>query len=113
MQLSITSRHCEVTDSMRQYAEEKAGKLTRYYDKITSTDVIIDQESNRHRVELIVHADHKHTFVAHVYAGDYYEAFDLVLDKIGRQLSDYKAKVRNRKKPARSDDVVVDESGTD
>jgi putative sigma-54 modulation protein len=99
LELSITSRRAEMTDSMKEYAEEKVRKLDRYYDRITSTDVIVDQESTeQHRVEIVVRADHKHTFVAHVDAGDFYEAVDLVIDKIGRQLSTHKDKVRNHKK---------------
>jgi putative sigma-54 modulation protein len=85
---------------MRQYAEEKLGKLTRYYDRIESIDVVLDQESTQHRVEVVVRADHKHKFVAHVDAKDFYEAVDLVVDKLERQLTRHKEKVRNRKHPS-------------
>lgn len=100
MQVSVTGRHLETTDSMRQYAEEKAGKLSRYYDRIESIDVVHDQESNQHRVEVVVRADHKNTFVAQVDAGDFYEAVDLVVDKVERQLTRHKEKHRNRKHSA-------------
>lgn len=82
---------------MREYAQGKAGKLARYYDRITSADVVCEQEASRYRVEMVVRADHKHTFVAHVDASDFYEAMDLLVDKMGRQLTDHKDKVRNRK----------------
>jgi putative sigma-54 modulation protein len=99
LELTITSRRADLTNSMKEYAEEKVSKLDRYYDRIISTDVIIDQESaEQHRVEIVVRADHKQTFVAHVDASTFYEAMDLVIDKIGRQLSTHKDKVRNRKK---------------
>ncbi len=99
MQLSVTGRHIEVTGPMRQYAEDKANKLTRFYDRIESIEVVFDQESSRHRVELVVRADHRHTLVAHVDAGDFYEAIDLVSDKMGRQLTKHKEKLRHRKHP--------------
>lgn len=102
MQLSVTGRHIDVTDSMKRYAEEKVEKLTRFYDRIETIDVILDQESSRHRVELVIRADHKHTFVAQVAAGDFYEAVDLVLDKMERQLTKHKEKHRNRKHPSRT-----------
>ena len=101
MQLSVTGRHIETTDAMRRYAEEKAGKLTRFYDRIESIDVILDQEAAKHRVELVVRADHKNTFVAQVDATDFYEAVDLVVDKLERQLIKHKEKYRNRKHPAK------------
>lgn len=102
MQLSVTGRHIETTDSMRRYAEEKASKLARFYDRIMTIDVICDQVANKHRVELVVRADHKNTFVAQVDAGDFYEAVDLVVDKLERQLIKHKEKHRNRKHPART-----------
>ncbi len=86
-----------VTDSMKQYAEEKAGKLTKYYDRIQSIDIILDHIKTVHRVEFVVRAGHKHTFVAQSDAGDFYEAIDLVVDKLSRQLREHKDKTRNRK----------------
>lgn len=97
MQFTITGRHIEISDAMRDYSQGKAGKLTRYYDRITTADLICEQEANQYRVEMVIRADHKHTFVAHVEASDFYEAMDLLVDKMGRQLSDHKSKVRNRK----------------
>lgn len=103
MQVSVTGRHIETTDAMRQYAELKAGKLVRFYDRIERIDVVLDQESNKqHRVEVVVRADHKNTFVAQVDAGDFYEAVDLVVDKLERQLTRHKEKHRNRKHPTRA-----------
>ena len=99
MQLTVTGRHLDVTDPMKKYAEEKAVKLTRYYDRIESIDLVLEQNSNQHQVEILVRTDHKHTFVAKVDAKDYYEAVDLVLDKMVRQLRDHKQQHRNRKHP--------------
>lgn len=99
MQLSVTGRHIAVTDPMKQYAEEKAGKLTRFYDRIHTIDVILDHEKTAHHVEMIIRTDHKHTFVASTNAGDFYEAIDLVVDKLSRQLREHKDKHRNRKHP--------------
>ena len=102
MQVSVTGRHIEVTNSMRRYAEDKASKLTRFYDRIERVDVILGAESTKHRVEIVVRADHGNTFVAQVDAGDFYEAVDLVVDKLERQLTKHKEKHRNRKHPART-----------
>ena len=104
MQVSVTGRHIETTDAMRQYAELKAGKLARFYDRIERIDVVLDrQPSRQHRVEIVARADHKNTFVAQVDAGDFYEAVDLVVDKMERQLTRHKEKHRNRKHPARTE----------
>ena len=102
MQLSVTGRHIEITDPMRQYAEDKATKLTRFYDRIESIDIIFDYESSKHRAEIVVRAAHKNTFVGKVDAGDFYEAVDLVIDKLRHQLIKHKEKRRNRKHLAKT-----------
>ena len=101
MQESLTGRHMETTDSMRQYAEEKLGKLCRYFDRLQSIDIVVDQESTKHRVEVLAHTDHKDTFVAQVDADSFYEAVDIAVDKLERQLTRHKEKLRNRKHPAK------------
>jgi putative sigma-54 modulation protein len=99
VQLSVTGRHIEINDSMREYVEDKSRKLDRFYDRIEAVDIVLDHESLKYRVEVLVRADHKHTFVAQVDAQDFYEAVDLVVDKLGRQLTRHKERFRNRKHP--------------
>lgn len=97
MRFSVTGRHIEITDAMRQYVEGKATRLTRFYDRIESIEVVIAKQGVQNRVEMVVAAAHKHTFVGQVSAGDYYEAIDLVMDKLEGQIRKHKEKVRNRK----------------
>lgn len=101
MHFSITGRHIEISEAMESYAREKSERLQRYYDRIESIEVIINQETTVFRVELVVHTNHRHTFVGQVDAPEYNEAIDLVVDKLERQLVKHKEKVRNRKHPDR------------
>lgn len=100
MRFSVTGRHMEITEAMRQYAEEKAGKLNRFYDRVQSIEVVIEKEGLQSKVEMVVSTDHRHTFVGQVSVGDYYEAIDLVVDKLEGQLRKHKEKHRNRKHTA-------------
>ena len=111
MRFSVTGRHIEITDAMRQYVEEKAGKLSRFYDRVQSIEVVIEKEGLQNKVEMVVSADHRHTFVGQVSAGDYYEAIDLVMDKVEAQLRKHKDKHRNRKHKAGHDSK--EETATD
>ncbi|UCD30063.1 MAG: ribosome-associated translation inhibitor RaiA [Planctomycetota bacterium] len=70
MQISITGRHLEISEAVKEYTRDKAGKLVRYYDRIERIEVIFDQISNQQRVEMVVRADHRNTFVAQVDAKD-------------------------------------------
>lgn len=98
MQIQVTGRHVEVTDDVRTYVEGKAAKLPKYYDRIHEIEVVLDHESEQFTAEMIVRADHKHTFVASETGPDTFALIDLIVDKLERQLTKHKEKRRNRKR---------------
>jgi putative sigma-54 modulation protein len=89
----------DVTPPLKNYAEQKANKLVKYYDRIQEIEVVFDAGKDATRVEMIVNAEHKNMFIAHHDEGDAYACIDGCVDKLERQLSDHKKKVRNRKHP--------------
>ena len=95
--VTISSRHMEVTPALKAYAEQKAAKLTRYYDRIQEIEVVFDNAKESMRVEMIVNAEHKNMFIAHHAGEDAYACVDGCFAKLERQLSDHKKKFRNRK----------------
>jgi putative sigma-54 modulation protein len=97
--VTISGRHMEVTEALKNYAEQKAGKLTKYYDLIQEIEVILDAQKDGTKVEIIVNAEHNGTFIAHHDQGDAYACIDGCVDKLERQLTDHKEKHRNRKHP--------------
>lgn len=105
MTVVVSSRHMAVTPPLKAYAEQKAGKLTKYYDRIQEIEVILDAPGQKDgtRVEIIVNAEHKSMFIAHHDGSDAYAGIDACVDKLERQLSDHKKKLRNRKHPADTD----------
>ena len=97
MQLTVTGRHLQISDAMKQYAEEKAGKLPQHYDRTETAAIVLDHVSQTFKVEMVVRADHKHTFVAGAEGPDFYAAYDAALVKMERQLTRHKERYRNRK----------------
>jgi ribosome hibernation promoting factor len=95
--VTISSRHMEVTAALKSFAEQKAAKLTRYYDRIQEIEVIFDNAPEAMRVEMIVNAEHRKMFIAHHAQDDAYACIDGCIAKLERQLSEYKKKFRNRK----------------
>jgi putative sigma-54 modulation protein len=89
----------ELTDPLKAHVEEKAGKLDKFFDRIQDIEVILDHESDHMKVELIVNAEHNHRFVSHCTNDDAYAGVDACVEKMERQLSDHKKKIRNRKHP--------------
>jgi len=98
----VSSRHMEVTPPLKAYAEQKASKLVKYYDRIQEIEVIIDAAKDQMHVEMIVNAEHKNMFIANHVDGDAYACIDMCSDKLERQLSEHKKKFRNRKHPEES-----------
>ena len=99
MIVTVSARHMDVTPALKTYAEEKANKLGKYYDLIQEIEVILDAHKDASRVEMIVNAEHRNTFVAHHEEGDAYACIDGCVHKLERQITEHKKKFRNRKHP--------------
>lgn len=97
MQINVTSRHMNLSSELRNHAEKRADSLVKYYDRISSIDVVLESGGGHTSVEIIVYAEHKNTFVARKVGDDAHTLIDVVRDKLERQLKKYKGKQRNRK----------------
>lgn len=102
MRISITERHTAVTDAVKEYASQKAGKLVRFFDRISSVSIILDGAADQAAVEMIVKVDGAEDFVAHELSDDYFAGVDLVIAKLERQITKHKEKQRNRKHLAKN-----------
>jgi putative sigma-54 modulation protein len=97
----------EVTPAMKQHAEEKANKLLKYFDRIQEIEVIFDNANSQMTCEILVNAERKKEFVAHHSDPDAYACVDGCADKLERQLSEHKKKLRNRKHPEGGDSATI------
>lgn len=97
MRITVSGRHMDVSDSLRAYAEEKTGKLERFYDRVQNAEVIFDVEAGKPRCEIIVRADHQMTFVAKESHAEVFAALDSAVKDLERQITRHKEKHRNRK----------------
>lgn len=100
VRITISGRHVDLSDALKSYAEEKASKLERYYDRVHSAEVIFDKEALNHLCEIIVKGDHHDSFVAKETHEDPYAALDAAVKDLERQLTRQKEKLRNRKHPS-------------
>lgn len=99
MSIVVKARHMDVTDAMRQYVERKASRLTKFYNKIQSIEVILDMEADKPSAEIVATAKKKSTFVASHRDDDMYACIDQCLDKISAQLRRHKDRVRDHQGP--------------
>ena len=98
MNTIVTGRHIEITDPIRQHVADKTAKLPRYYDRLSKLEVIADKSDTRtYQIELIAHVDGAEHFVAQATDTDLYHCIELAVQKMERQLTDHKEKLRNHK----------------
>ena len=100
MDFKISARHMDLTDSIREYAREKSRRLHRYFDRIQEISTVIDKHDLDFEVEILVDVERHKPFVGTKRGDDLYACIDAVVDKLERQLTDHKEKLRNRKHSA-------------
>lgn len=106
LRLTVTGKHIDITDAIRDHAEEKASKLPRYYNSINQVEVIVDGgEHGQIGVEVIARGEHSNLFVARDTGQDAYQCIDMAVHKLERQLSKKKSKERDNKHTGISDVV--------
>lgn len=97
MQVKFSSKHMDLTPAIEEYAEKKVEKFNRYFDRVQQVEVIIDKARNGYTVEIITDVEHHEPFVANAQHEDLYAGIDQCIDKIVRQLSDHKSRLRDSK----------------
>ena len=100
MEIIVTGRHMDITPAIRQYAMDKVSKLPRYFDRVQSIEVIAHKNDRQHEMEIIVHVDRSDPFLSKTTGSDLYACIDEAVNKLERQLTDHKDKLRNRKHPS-------------
>jgi putative sigma-54 modulation protein len=96
MQINISGRHLEVTDSLKDYVSSKIERLNQHHDRITSTSVILSVDKLIQKAEATIHVSGKDLF-AEAGNEDMYAAIDALADKLDRQLIKHKEKMRSHR----------------
>ena len=94
MQINLTGHHVEITDSLRNYVNEKMARLERHFDKVNDMHVILELEKLRHKAEAKVNM-RGNTIFADAVEDDMYAAIDALIDKLDRQVKKHKEKITN------------------
>ena len=105
MHIDLTGHHMDITDSLRNYVNEKMSRLERHFDHVTNSHVILSVEKLRHKAEATIQLNGSQVF-ADSTQENMYAAIDALVDKLDRQVKKYKekhAEERHRaEKPARA-----------
>ncbi len=106
MNITVTARHFDLTPELKDHVENEVNGLTRFFDKIISTDVILDIEKYRQFAEIRVKV-YKETISGKGDSDDMYVSIEMAIDKVKRQLKKYKGKLKE-KRPDEINEVVAE-----
>jgi len=99
MRIDVVGRNMEITDAIREHAEEKAQKLPRYFNGVQQITFTFEQDNHHQHgnfeVELVIDVVKHDDFVARASGDDLYATIDLVVQKGARQLTDHKERLRS------------------
>lgn len=97
MQINVTSKNLEMTPAIEEYAQTKAEKLTRFYDRIEQIEVKIEKTTHGFIAEIITDVEHHDNIISSCEDDDLHASIDSCIDKNVRQLTDLKSKTRDHK----------------
>lgn len=97
MNIIVNGRHLEVTPALRQYAEEKIGRFTKYVSTISEAVVTVSVEKHRQKAEVLLKVN-GYMIQAEGATSDVYSAIDEVVEKLEKQVVKYKEKLTNHRK---------------
>ena len=92
MKVNISGRNINVTNSLKDYAEKKVGKIAKYFDGEVEAQVTLSVEKDRHIVEVTMPVNGM-ILRGETETHDMYTSIDLVVDKLEKQIEKYKTKI--------------------
>ena len=97
MNITVTFRHVDASDALRQRATEKLAKLQKFLRQPMTARVTVSLEKLKHQVEARVSSGGER-YEAHEATDDMYASIDLVLDKLERQIRGTKGAAQAKKR---------------
>ncbi|MEW5721593.1 MAG: ribosome-associated translation inhibitor RaiA [Thermodesulfobacteriota bacterium] len=109
MQLSVTFRHMEPSDALKDYARDKISRVEKYLDSALEANVVLSVEKFRHTCDVTILSNGL-KINGQEQTEDMYSAIDMVVDKIERQIKRYRQKIKRRKptKRVKAKEVRID-----
>ncbi len=97
MQISITGRHMEITDAIRDHTHEKIQRELLEFPRILSVHAILDVEKYRHKAEVVIHAPNHLEVDARAESDNMYASIDQAVEKAAKQLHRMHEKWQDKK----------------
>ena len=106
MQVSVTFRKIDASDTLRNYAEGKLYRIKKFVEDPIEAHVVLSVEKFRHIAEVSINANGLR-INGQEETGDMYSAIDMVVDKVEAQIKKNREKLKKRKRDGGSKPLVM------
>jgi len=96
MQISVTFRHMDSNDGIKEYARQKLMKMKKYMDSPVDAHIVLSVEKFRNIAEVTIKGE-RVSINGEERSDDMYSAIDSVMNKIERQIKKHRGKIRRHK----------------
>lgn len=96
MQVSVTFRHLDPSDSLKNFAREKVSRVEKFLDQAGQAQVILSIEKHMHHAEVLLHAG-PFFLRSKEKSDDMYASIGMAIEKVERQIKRYKERMRQHK----------------
>ncbi|OGP79941.1 MAG: ribosomal subunit interface protein [Deltaproteobacteria bacterium RBG_16_49_23] len=96
MQISVTFRHMEADQGVKDYVKEKVQRLEKFAENPREAHVVLSVEKFRHSAELTIAGDGL-PINSEGRDRDLYAAIDQMVDKMDRQIRERREKVKKKR----------------
>ncbi len=93
MQLNITGHNVEITPALREFVNAKFSKLEQFFDRINQVYIVLKVEKVTQIADANLHVNGGEIH-ASAEGQDMYAAIDGLIDKLARQLTKHKDKLK-------------------
>ena len=97
MQVSVTGRHMEVTEAIRDFAHDRIEHIMADYPRILGVHVILGVEKYRHIAEVVLQGPHHLRVEAKAESADMYQSITGAVDKAAKQIERVYSKWQDHK----------------
>ncbi len=103
MNLKIRGEKLEITNAMKEYAQNKINKLSKYLEneEVTS-NVLFKKQGITQKVEITIPLK-RYTLRVEEIGEDFYSTIDTAIDKLERQIIKNKTRINSKKQKEKSD----------
>lgn len=97
MNISVTCRHMDLTDALRDHAEGAVGDALSNFPRIEYVHVILDVQRHRHLAEVVIQGKDHIRVEGTADSDDMYNSIDRAVEKAERQMRKHRDKAQNHK----------------